>query len=113
MYIHSILYRYNILLDHHLTAKLGDFGFAQEIPRLTEERSVITVAIVVKSLGYSPPEMDTAHVSCKSDVYCYGVVCINIMYILYLTMGCKSDMYCYGVVCINIMYVLYLTMGWG
>ena len=81
------LCRRNILLEHHLTAKLGDFGFTQEIPRLTEGRSVITVAIVAKSLGYSPPEMDTAHVSCKSDMYCYGVVCINIMYVLYLTMG--------------------------
>ena len=36
----------------HLTAKLGDFGFTQEIPHLTEGRSVITAAIVAKSFGY-------------------------------------------------------------
>jgi len=29
---------------------------------------------VAKTLGYGPPEMDTGHVSPKSDMYSYGVV---------------------------------------
>ena len=70
-----LLYSRNILLDSHLTAKLGDFGSTQEIPCVEGGKSFISAAIVAKSLGYSPPELDTAHVSCKSDMYCYGVVC--------------------------------------
>lgn len=70
----------NILLDKDFTAKLGDFGFTQEIPYMVGERSMITAAMVAKSMGYCPPEMDTAHISCKSDMYCYGVVRIKIMY---------------------------------
>ena len=73
--------RTNILLDQHLSAKLGDFGFAQEIPQLVGGRSVITAAVVAKSLGYSPPEMDMCHVSPKSDVYSYGVVCTYVYYV--------------------------------
>lgn len=73
----SILCKYhrtNVLLDRHLTAKLGDFGFSQEFPQVVAGRSFITAAVVAKSLGYSPPEMDTCRVSPKSDVYSYGVV---------------------------------------
>lgn len=72
------LCRRNILLGHHLTAKLEDFGFTQEIPSIVDGRSVITAAFVAKSLGYAPPKMDIAHVSCKSEMYYYGVVCINV-----------------------------------
>ena len=69
----------NILLDKDLTAKLDDFGFTQEIPYMAGGKSVITAAMVAKSMGYCPPEMDTAHISCKSDMYCYGVVRINLI----------------------------------
>lgn len=52
---------------------------------------MITAAMVAKSLGYSPPEMDTAHISCKSDMYCYGVVriklCVNVNDLLYYGLG--------------------------
>ena len=67
------LFRSNILLDSHLSGKLGDFGFTKEIPQV-QGRTLVTTASVVKSLGYSPPELDTCHVSPKSDVYSYGVV---------------------------------------
>ena len=51
-------------------------------------RSVITSAYVAKSLGYSPPEMDdSAHISCKTDMYCYGVVCIIIILASYVTIN--------------------------
>lgn len=70
----GINHRNNILLDRHYTAKLGDFGFSREFVQITEGRSVITAAAVAKSAGYSPPELDTCHVSPKSDMYSYGVV---------------------------------------
>ena len=78
-------YRTNVLLDQHLSAKLGDFGCAREVPHLMGGRSVITTAVVAKSLGYSPPEMDTCHVSPKSDVYSYGVVSNMYSYVKVLT----------------------------
>lgn len=37
---------------------------------------MITAPMVAKSLGYCPPEMDTCHMSPKSDVFSYGVVSV-------------------------------------
>ena len=37
-------------------------------------KSLITAVVVAKSLGYSAPELDTCHVSHKSDVYAYGML---------------------------------------
>ena len=68
-------YRVNILIDRFYTGKLGDFGFTREFPLSTEGHTMVTTACVAKSLGYSPPEMDTCHLSPKSDVYSYGIVC--------------------------------------
>ena len=62
-----------MLLDRYLTAKLGDFGFTQEV-KLVAGRTMITAAAVAKSLGYCPPEKDMCHISPKSDVYSYGIV---------------------------------------
>ena len=66
--------RRNILLDENLRAKLGDFGFSQEISHMVAGRSVITVPMVSRSAGYTAPETDLAHVSVKTDMYSYGVV---------------------------------------
>ena len=62
------------MLDDNLTAKLGDFGFTREFPQVVGGRTIVTAPVVAKSLGYSPPELDTCHTSPKSDVYSYGVV---------------------------------------
>lgn len=64
----------NVLLDKHLTGKLGDFGFTQELPLSTQGHTMVTAVTIAKSLGYAPPEQDTCHASPKSDVYSYGVV---------------------------------------
>lgn len=72
LYMVTISGRANILLDHRFTAKLGDFGFTREF--IVGGRTMITAPIVAKSLGYCPPEMDTCHLSPKSDVFSYGVV---------------------------------------
>ncbi|XP_065887583.1 uncharacterized protein [Dysidea avara] len=68
----------NILLDENLRAKLGDFGFSQEIPQLIAGRSVITVPMVSRSAGYTAPETEYAHVSVKTDMYSYGVVALEL-----------------------------------
>ena len=41
---------------------------------MVEGRTMLTAPMVAKSIGYSPPEMDTCHMSPKSDMYSYGVV---------------------------------------
>ena len=58
------------------------------MPKLLGGKSMITVAVAAKSQGYSPPEMDMCHVSHKSDVYSYGVVCQ--VYIYYHTFVYKG-----------------------
>ena len=63
-----------MLIDRHLTAKLGDFGCSQEFSQVVGGQSFVTAAVVAKSLGYSAPEVDTCRVSPKSDVYAYGEV---------------------------------------
>ena len=80
--------RSNILLDKHLSAKLGDFGFAKQISKIVGNRSFMTTKLMAKTLGYNPPEMDEGKVSPKSDVYSYGVVsaylhtCMYVMLII-------------------------------
>ena len=68
------LHRQNILLDAHFNGKLGDFGFAKEMPLTLNGRSIVTAALSVKSAGYAAPELDLCHHSPKTDVYAYGVV---------------------------------------
>ena len=92
------LCRANVLLDRHLTAKIGDFGFSRELPELVEGRTMISAVVVAKSLGYSPPEVDSSHISTKSDVYSYGNVsymynsCVSTI-IHGESAGCTGDLY--------------------
>ena len=55
-------------------AKIGDSGFSQELHGVVEGRTMVTAAVVAKSLGYSSPEANSCHLSPKSDMYSYGVV---------------------------------------
>lgn len=78
--LHLLHYRANILLDCNFIAKLGDFGFAQELPKVTPGRTLVTMKSVAKTPGYSAPELDTRHQSHKTDMFSYGVVSIIISY---------------------------------
>lgn len=69
-----LFYRANILLDNHLNAKLGDFGFAYQIPELKMGRTVITAPTFARTEGYYAPEVAHGQISPKADVYSYGVV---------------------------------------
>ena len=36
---------------------------------------MITAALVARSAGYAAPESEAGHISTKSDMFSYGVVC--------------------------------------
>ena len=60
-----------------MNGKLGDFGFAKEMPQQIG-KSFVTAAIAVRSAGYSAPELDSCQHSPKTDVYAYGVVSTSV-----------------------------------
>ena len=55
-----LCYSANILLDEHRTAKIGDFGFAKEIPRVRAGKSYFNMAMCCGFVGYTvePPITD-------------------------------------------------------
>ena len=61
-----------------MRAKLADFGFSIELPHVTHGKTLFTLPFVARSEGYYPSEVTSGHYSDKSDVYCYGMVIINI-----------------------------------
>lgn len=71
--------RANILLDHSLTAKLADFGFSMQLPRVSRGKTVFTTPGVARSEGYYSSEVTSGHFSDRSDVACLGVVSIQML----------------------------------
>ena len=66
-----------MLVDRQFNTKIGDFGFTQEMPMVISPTQTVVLKPaerLVKTLGYSAPEVDTCRHSIKSDVYSYGVV---------------------------------------
>ena len=69
-----ITFSQNILLDTTFKAKLGDFGFALDIPENHSGRTLVSAPLIVCTEGYFAPELIGGKISSKSDVYSFGVV---------------------------------------
>lgn len=71
------LHSSNILLDHHLTAKLGDFGLARFAPEGSRSSTTTlgNTARVRGTLAYLPDEyVRKGQLGTSVDVYSFGVV---------------------------------------
>ncbi|GIL56808.1 hypothetical protein Vafri_12109 [Volvox africanus] len=90
--VHMDLKPANILLDTHLTAKLGDVGLARLVPMLASPagpaaaavqanaRSTVMDSKLVGTFEYMDPEyMQTAQYSARSDVYALGMIMLQML----------------------------------
>ncbi|POO02983.1 Serine/threonine protein kinase [Trema orientale] len=74
--VHRDIKLTNILLTEELEPKLSDFGLAKMLNM--EESKVFTD--VRGTIGYMDPEyMSNAKLTCASDIYSFGIVCLQIL----------------------------------
>ena len=79
--------RQNILLDENFCAKLADFGFVTALPTQVGSTTLVTAVGTVAlagTRGYIPPESIEGKHGVRSDVFSYGVVSVNVMFLEYL-----------------------------
>ncbi len=74
---YNLLHSANILIDGQCNGKLGDFGFALQLPEVHQGRTVVRATSFARTEGYYAPELHHGRLSPKCDVYSYGVVSLN------------------------------------
>lgn len=82
-------------------AKLGDFGFAIELPRVSGGQTLFSSQCMVRFEGYYPSEVTLGKYSDRCDVYSFGVVCnskyamqrYNLCTPFYIPIGSSGDVH--------------------
>ncbi|KAK9222109.1 hypothetical protein WN944_010541 [Citrus x changshan-huyou] len=75
--LHFDIRPHNILLDHNFIPKVSDFGLAKFHPK---ENDFVSISATRGTIGYLAPELISRNfgtVSCKSDVYGFGMVLLE------------------------------------
>ena len=57
-----------------MSPKLGDFGFAMQLPEHHSGCTLVSAPLVARTDGYFAPELIGRRLSAKSDVYSFGIV---------------------------------------
>lgn len=78
--VHGDLKPENVLLDHTLMAKLGDFGICRLLTQSTTSHTLCHYTLPKGTFVYMDPEyLATGELTPKSDVYSFGVVMLRIL----------------------------------